>query len=64
MLINLTQNYDWTYRKSNTFEKIIRASMNIFHRVPNESIDCNSGDNITHEKNVINKEKCIMRGVI
>jgi len=63
MIKTLAFDYAWTYRKSSMFEKIIRASMNIFHRVPNESIDCNCGDNITHEKNVINKEKCIMRGV-
>ena len=59
----LKEKITWTYRKSNMFEKIIRASMNNLHRFPNESIDCISGDNITHEKNVINKEKCIMRGV-
>lgn len=43
------EKFVWTYRKSNMFEKVIRASMNNFHRFPNKNINCNSGDNITHE---------------
>ena len=43
--------FAWTYRKSkkDVFGKMIRVSMNMFHRVPNTDINSNCGDNITHE---------------
>ena len=46
--------FNWTNRKfnwvSNT-RKVIRVSMNLFHRVPNHNIICTSGDKDSHVYN-------------